>query len=182
MRESDPSIITTNIASAPNDSDMDAQDVEKTGNPNVEANMDMDNDPFASYLNSESDPSIAPKILITTSPKASKNTYDLCDELVGLFPGAEFIRRKKGKGYEIGVIAGWAVKREYGAMIVVNEDMKKPSMSQSFMTLEVLTHVIDGMTLVHLPNGPTAYFKLTSIELTKQIFVWCLLFLLFDSY
>lgn len=25
--------------------------------------------------------------------------------------------------------------------------------------------------MVHLPNGPTAYFKLTSIELTKQIFV-----------
>jgi hypothetical protein len=30
---------------------------------------------------------------------------------------------------------------------------------------------IDGITLVHLPEGPTAYFKLTSIELTKQIFV-----------
>ena len=26
------------------------------------------------------------------------------------------------------------------------------------------------MTVVHLPNGPTAYFKLTSVELTKKIF------------
>jgi len=29
----------------------------------------------------------------------------------------------------------------------------------------------DAITLVHLPDGPTAYLKLTSIELTKKIFV-----------
>jgi len=29
----------------------------------------------------------------------------------------------------------------------------------------------DAITLVHLPEGPSAYFKLTSVELTKQIFV-----------
>ena len=95
--------------------------------PNQEANLDMDHDPFASYFTSDADPSIPPKVLITTSPKATRTTYDFCDELVGIFPGAEFVRRKKGKGFEIGVIAGWAAGRGYGAMIVVNEDMKKPS-------------------------------------------------------
>ena len=30
---------------------------------------------------------------------------------------------------------------------------------------------LDAITLVYLPNGPVAYFKLTSIELTKQIYV-----------
>lgn len=30
---------------------------------------------------------------------------------------------------------------------------------------------LDAITMVHLPDGPTAYFKLTSIQLTKQIFV-----------
>lgn len=29
----------------------------------------------------------------------------------------------------------------------------------------------DAITLVYLPNGPMAYFKLTSIELTEQIYV-----------
>ena len=29
----------------------------------------------------------------------------------------------------------------------------------------------DAITLIHLPNGPTAYFKLTSIELSKRISV-----------
>ncbi|KAK0467204.1 anticodon-binding protein [Desarmillaria tabescens] len=116
--------------------------------------VDIANDPFADYFTSTDDPSIPPKVLITTSPKASKSTYDFCDEIVGVFPGAEFIRRKKGKGFELGRIAGWAAGRGYKHMCVVNEDMKKPN----------------AITLIHLPSGPTAYFKLTSIELTKQIY------------
>ena len=37
--------------------------------------------------------------------------------------------------------------------------------------LSFLTNELDAITLVHLPSGPTTYFKLTSIELTKDIFV-----------
>ncbi|KAJ7173808.1 anticodon-binding protein [Mycena filopes] len=115
---------------------------------------DIAADPFASYFSSEEEPTGPPKILITTSPKAGKATYDFCDELVGVFPGAEFIRRKKGKGFELGRIAGWAAGRGYRHMCVVNEDSQKPN----------------AITLIHLPNGPTAYFKLTSVELTKKIY------------
>ncbi|KAJ7273427.1 anticodon-binding protein [Mycena rebaudengoi] len=120
----------------------------------TETAQDLAADPFASYFTSTDDPTIPPKILITTSPKATKATYDFCDELVGVFPGAEFIRRKKGKGFELGRIAGWAAGRGFKHMCVVNEDTKKPN----------------AITLIHLPNGPTAYFKLTSIELTKNIY------------
>ncbi|KAG6909332.1 hypothetical protein DXG01_000932 [Tephrocybe rancida] len=145
MREFDPSILTADPNQAGPSTSPDGPD---------EAAEDLANDPFASYFTSTDDPSIPPKILITTSFKASKSTYEFCDELVGVFPGAEFIRRKKGKGFEMGRIAGWAAGRDYKHLLVVNEDMKKPN----------------AITLVHLPNGPTAYFKLTSIELTKQIF------------
>ncbi|KIK61640.1 hypothetical protein GYMLUDRAFT_243331 [Collybiopsis luxurians FD-317 M1] len=148
MREFDPSFLTadpSSSASGTGDSEDPAYD---------ETAEDIASDPFASYFNSEEDPMVPPKVLITTSPKASKPTYEFCDELVGVFPGAEFIRRKKGKGFEIGRIAGWAAGRGYKHMIVVNEDTKKPN----------------AITLIHLPNGPTAYFKLTSIELTKQIY------------
>lgn len=127
MREYDPSMLTANPASTSQHAKDDAQGSESTKNPNAEANVDMDNDPFASYFTSEVDPSVPPKVLITTSSKASRATYDFCDELVGVIPGAEFVRRKKGKGFEMGTIAGWAAGRDYGAMIVVNEDMKKPS-------------------------------------------------------
>ncbi|KAF9221323.1 Brix-domain-containing protein [Gyrodon lividus] len=119
-----------------------------------ELNSDIASDPFSRYFNFEDDPTIPPKVLVTTSPKASKPTYEFCDELVGVFPGAEFIRRKKGKGFEMGRIAGWAVGRGYKHLLVVNEDMKKPN----------------AITLVYLPDGPMAHFKLTSIELTKQIY------------
>jgi ribosome production factor 1 len=99
-----------------------------SGDPHQdELAADIDSDPFASYFSSTDDPAIPPKILITTSPKASKTTYEFCDELVGIFPGAEFVKRKKGKGFELGRIAGWAADRGYKHMCVVNEDMKKPS-------------------------------------------------------
>ncbi|KAH7917486.1 Brix-domain-containing protein [Leucogyrophana mollusca] len=141
-REHDPAMIAS--ASRP-DGSTSVQEEFTTG---------LDSDPFAEYFSFAEDPSIPPKVLVTTSPKASKATYDFCDELVGVFPGAEYIRRKKGKGFELGRIAGWAAGRGYKHLLVVNEDMKKPN----------------AITLVYLPNGPMAYFKLTSIELTKQIY------------
>ncbi|EGN91989.1 hypothetical protein SERLA73DRAFT_191777 [Serpula lacrymans var. lacrymans S7.3] len=119
-----------------------------------ELSNDIASDPFSDYFSFTQDPSIPPKVLITTSTKASKATFEFCDELVGVFPGAEYIRRKKGKGYEIGKIAGWAAKRGFKHLCVVNENGKKPT----------------AITLVYLPNGPTAYFKLTSVELTSQIY------------
>jgi ribosome production factor 1 len=126
MREFDPSIITANPSLPPKDAEV-KDTTEGDIKPEEEVNVDMENDPFAGYFNSEADPTIPPKVLITTSLQASKATYSFCDELVGIFPDAEFIRRKKGKGFEMGTIAGWAAGRQYGAMVVVNEDKKKPS-------------------------------------------------------
>ncbi|KAK0202766.1 anticodon-binding protein [Desarmillaria ectypa] len=146
-REFDPSYLTA-------DPSQEEASGSGSGTAPGESAMDIANDPFADYFTSTDDPTVPPKILITTSPKASKATYDFCDEISGVFPGAEFIRRKKGKGFELGRIAGWAAGRGYKHMCVVNEDMKKPN----------------AITLIHLPSGPTAYFKLTSIELTKQIY------------
>lgn len=91
-----------------------------------ETSADIDSDPFAAYF-SDWDPNTPPKVLITTSPKVTKVTYNFCEELADVFPGAEFIRRKKGRGFEMGRIAGWAADRGYQKMLVVNEDVKKPS-------------------------------------------------------
>ena len=68
-----------------------------------------------------------PSILITTSPSPCKDTYTFCEELRGVFPGGEFFKRPKGRGYELGRISRWAAKRGFGAVIVVNEDHKTPS-------------------------------------------------------
>ncbi|KAG9099264.1 hypothetical protein FS749_001681 [Ceratobasidium sp. UAMH 11750] len=134
-REFNPSIIPVapmsvqNTGDEPSNSGADQVDDENT--------IDIASDEFAGHFN-------------TT---ATKTTFQFCEELVSVFPGAEFIRRKRGHGFEMGRIAGWAGNRGYGAMIVVNEDMKKPN----------------AMTIIRLPDGPTAYFKLTSIQTTAQI-------------
>ena len=159
-REFDPSILTNG---------------QNAGSSHIapeEVAADIATDPFTSYFTTK-DPNCPPKVLITTSPKVSKATYDFCDELVGVFPGAEFIQRKKGKGFEIGWIAAWAANRGYKHLFVINEDHKKPSQfplncNSNFLSLRP---AIDALTLVYLPSGPTAYFKLTSIELTQQIYV-----------
>lgn len=126
MREYDPSFLTA-------DPNLPGPSMSKADVDEVAA--DIASDPFASYFSAD-DPTIPPKILITTSPKASKSTYEFCDELVGVFPGAEYIRRKTGKGFDIGWIASWAAGRGYKHLCVVNEDMKRPSASftHSFKT------------------------------------------------
>ncbi|KAG9128538.1 hypothetical protein FRC07_003427 [Ceratobasidium sp. 392] len=154
-REFNPSVIPVapvsiqNTGGQLNNSDVDQVDDENT--------VDIANDEFAEHFNPtttiDTDPFNSPKVLITTSQKATKTTFQFCEELVSVFPGAEFIRRKRGHGFEMGRIAGWAGNRGYGAMLVVNEDMKKPN----------------AMTIIRLPHGPTAYFKLTSIQTTAQI-------------
>jgi len=100
-----------------------------------EATVDINNDPFAPYFMSLHDPTLPPKVLVTTSPKATKTTYEFCHELVGVFPGAEFIQRKR---FELGRIAGWASHRGYKNMIVVNEDKKKPSEKSILYTPEII--------------------------------------------
>ncbi|CDZ98527.1 Ribosome biogenesis protein RPF1, contains IMP4 domain [Phaffia rhodozyma] len=94
-----------------------------------------------------------PRVLLTTSPKATRETYTFAEELRGIFPGGEFFKRPVGKGFELGRISRWASQRDYDAVIVINEDRKK----------------LNAITIINLPNGPTAYFKLTSVELSKQI-------------
>ncbi|KAJ7902364.1 anticodon-binding protein [Mycena leptocephala] len=129
-REFDPSFLTA--------------DPGQSSSAQEETAQDIASDPFASYFSSTDDPTIPPKILITTSPKATKATFDFCDELVGVFPGRNSSGGRKARASRTG----------YKHMCVVNEDHKKPN----------------AITLVHLPDGPTAYFRLTSVELTKQIY------------
>ncbi|EJU03799.1 Brix-domain-containing protein [Dacryopinax primogenitus] len=149
MREYDPSMLTASSQAHPQSST--AAHVGREMHP--ESALDIQNDPFAAYFSSENDPTLAPKVLVTTSTKATNVTYEFCHELCGIFPGAQFVRRKKGQDFQIGKIAEWSAKRGYSALLVVNEDHKVPN----------------AITLVHLPDGPSALFKLSSIRLSKDI-------------
>ncbi|KAJ3416937.1 Ribosome production factor 1 [Chytridiales sp. JEL 0842] len=105
-----------------------------------------DIDEFSPYFNG-----LPPKILVTTSRRATANTYEFANEFVSIFPNAEFIKR--GPQFEIKKIVELATKREYTDVIVINEDKKTPN----------------AITVIHLPDGPTAHFKLSSLKLNKEI-------------
>lgn len=72
------------------------------------------------------DPNAPPKpILLTTSPRPHGPTYDFLNELQSLLGGkryAEIFPRKNSR-FELSKVCKWAVKRGYGAIIVVGEDL-----------------------------------------------------------
>ncbi|PWN45346.1 Brix-domain-containing protein [Ceraceosorus guamensis] len=123
-----------------------------------------------SEFDPEDDPHAPPALLITTSltsnsvtphlrsakarSKVSERTQMFIDELLNVFPGAEYRQRSKAKGAGLGKIAGWARGRGYGGMLVVGEDKKEPV----------------SITIIGLPVGPTAFFRLTSISMGPEIY------------
>ncbi|KAJ3112270.1 argininosuccinate synthetase [Phlyctochytrium bullatum] len=115
-------------------------------------------DEFADYFLG-----LPPKILITTSRRATPKTYDFVNEFITIFPDAQFVKR--GPQFEIKKIVEIATKREFTDVIIVNESNKQPSNVVSSFSLSQL----DAITVIHLPKGPTAYFKLSSVKLNREI-------------
>lgn len=127
-------------------------------------------DPQMAKYDVDNDPTAPPAILITTSMPSNSTSPHLVSanarshpaeavrefvkELLNVFPGAEYRPRAKAKGAGLGKICGWARARRYDAVVVIGESNKKPC----------------TLTLVALPLGPTALFRLTSVELGKDIF------------
>ncbi len=73
----------------------------------------------------DEDENTDPKILITTTElKISFKTYKLCRELTRVLPNAHYFYRKNVR---ISKVIPEAVKRNYSALILINEDHKKPS-------------------------------------------------------
>ncbi|KAI3658345.1 hypothetical protein MP638_007319 [Amoeboaphelidium occidentale] len=92
-----------------------------------------------------------PKVLVTTNKHAKKVGYAFAEELASIFPTGEYIKRKPQ--YDIKHIVEFSSNRGYTDVLIVNEDHKK---------LNLLTHI-------HLPNGPTAVYKLTSVKSKSNI-------------
>ena len=83
--------------------------------------MDEDTDEFASYFQQ----GMEPKILITTSKRASAHVYDFAKEFTGIFPDAQFVKR--GSQFDVKRIVEIGIEREYTDVMIINEDRKKAS-------------------------------------------------------
>ncbi|KIW98432.1 uncharacterized protein Z519_00092 [Cladophialophora bantiana CBS 173.52] len=106
------------------------------------------------FLSPDSPPPPPPKILITTS--INSTLHDEAATLTSLFPCSKYIRRSSHRyGYKFSVreISAFAAKNGYTSVIVLEENQKRPS----------------GMTVVHLPVGPTFHFTISNWYSGKQI-------------
>lgn len=92
-----------------------------------------------------------PKVLITTNAGAKKAAYEFADILTEFVPNVTFVKRKRE--YLMKEMSQFCINREYTDLIVVNEDKKK----------------VNGLTFIHLPEGPTFYFSVTSLVTTERI-------------
>lgn len=125
------------------------------------------------------DPNQPPKpILLTTSPRPHGPTYAFLNELQSLLGGKKYaeIFPRKNSRFELSKVCKWAVKRGYGAIIVVGEDLHgNPGEIYFFTCFRQSTHakrlfyLPATMTISLLPHGPCAHFRLTNIALHRQI-------------
>jgi len=106
-------------------------------------------DEFADYFANKT----TPKLLVTTSPKThrrARETGPFIKDLVSIFPNMTY---RKRKNFTLKEIVQYCKQEGYTDVIVINEDHKQAN----------------SLLLCHLPDGPTALFKLSSIILQQHI-------------
>lgn len=93
------------------------------------------------------EPPRMPKVLVTTSLNSTlhREAHLFCT----LFPNSHYVPRsahRYGHKYSLREIARFAANRDYTALLVLKEDQKRPT----------------GLTLVHLPEGPSFHFSISN--------------------
>ncbi|NP_001080272.1 ribosome production factor 1 [Xenopus laevis] len=111
-----------------------------------EVALDEATDEFAPYFNKQT----TPKILITTSDRPRGRSVRFTEQLSSIIPNSDVYYRR---GLALKKIIPQCVSRDYTDLLVINEDRKVPN----------------GLVLCHLPDGPTAHFKISNVRLRKEM-------------
>jgi len=96
------------------------------------------------------DGSVHPKICITTCYRPTKLMYDFIRNLLMVIPNSFYYERRR---FPLKKIIDEGSEKGFTDIIVVNEDRKQ----------------LNALTMIHLPKGPTAYFRLTNVMLAKDV-------------
>jgi hypothetical protein len=127
--------------------------------------------------------------LIISSPIVAvlmtQDILNFVSELLDVFVGAEYLPRRN---YEIKKMVTFCKNRNFTHIVLINEYRHKLRMSLSLSlslsdrscnqttyhshvnsTLPLLVCLIDSATVICLPDGPTAHFRLSSVKLRKTI-------------
>jgi ribosome production factor 1 len=93
------------------------------------------------------EPPPIPKILLTTS--LNSTLHHEAQLLCTLFPNSTYVPRSAHRyGYKFSLreISKFAANRKYTSVVLLKEEAKKPT----------------GLTIVHLPSGPTCHFSISN--------------------
>lgn len=113
---------------------------------NTLVRTDLEYDEFSEYYKG----SYEPKVLITYSDNPLKKTRIFGRELTRIIPNSKSLYRNRSG---VKKMVKSAVKEGYTDILVVNENRKEP----------------DGLLVIHLPNGPTAHFKISNVRITTEM-------------
>ena len=108
-------------------------------------------DEFASYFSN----SASPNVILTTYRKHSGEMFKLHENLFTVIPNAYYYARR---AYHIQEIVKHATARGFTDLLVFNENKKFSHGAR-----------VNGLLHVHLPEGPTCLYRLSSLVLTKKI-------------
>ncbi|XP_070497076.1 probable ribosome production factor 1 [Chironomus tepperi] len=113
---------------------------------NEETKKEIELDEFSEYFSK----AYEPKVLITYSDNPCSRTRGFAKELTQIIPNSLATTRHRSS---VKKICASAEREEYTDILILNENRKK----------------VNGLLLIHLPNGPTAHFKVSNVKLTKDL-------------
>lgn len=113
---------------------------------NEELRKELEIDEFNEYYSK----SYTPKVLITYADNPVTKTRKFGVELARIIPNSLAKIRNRSS---IKKMVKSAIKEEYTDLLIINENNRQPN----------------GLLVIHLPNGPTAHFKLSNVKITKEI-------------
>jgi ribosome production factor 1 len=97
---------------------------------------DEKDDEFAAFYTNEK----RPKIMITTRPKPSRKLFPFIGDLMQMIPKAYYYPREN---FQVTEMATQAAEKGFTHLVVLSEKNKE----------------CNGLLLIHLPIGPTAFFR-----------------------
>jgi ribosome production factor 1 len=113
---------------------------------NVLVQNDFDNDEFSGYYQQIYEP----KVLITYADNPMKKTRIFGRELTRIIPNSTSLYRNRSG---VKKIVKSAIKENFTDILIINENRKEP----------------DGLLVIHLPDGPTAHFKVSNVRITTEL-------------
>lgn len=113
---------------------------------NEELRKELEIDDFSEYFSK----SYTPRVLITYADNPVTKTRKFGIELSRIIPNSIAKIRNRSS---IKKMVKSAIRENFTDILVINENNRQPN----------------GLVSIHLPNGPTAHFKLSNVKITKEI-------------